>query len=123
MDSPNQEHALDAALALYFESIDRGEPVAVAQLVAAYPQCARELESFFESEQILTVTLNAVANSQNASSAHSRSSGKEPQLSCDSSGRLNLERFSNGYIETSGNMPLGGSHPDGLSLLDRKRAG
>jgi WD40 repeat protein len=49
----NGETSLDAALAFYFECLDRGEAVDEASLLARFPEHAAELQSFFADQRQL----------------------------------------------------------------------
>lgn len=44
---------VEAALAEYFDRLDRGEPVSLAELIAAHPGCESGLRQFFQHEQKL----------------------------------------------------------------------
>ncbi len=50
---PETERPLEQALARYFESVDRQEPLALSHLLAAFPDNAAQLRQFFEAEQRL----------------------------------------------------------------------
>lgn len=81
MAATHQDATLDQALTHYFERLDAGQRIELADLVAKYPQCAADLQKFFADEERLNQRLEEISSQSARREPVLDISGSKPQSS------------------------------------------